>query len=272
MWWHGDETSSPIWMSRVRGQFPAQTQNALIKLQWLERAKQRAQQKKVQDGNGRLVAGVDVGGIDSETVIYLCDMSKTNPKIINLGAWRGEDTRGQAVAFLRPYQGRLASVRVDADGTGHNFGLHLRDQGFPVEMVHVGIPVEERAILQMEDPARRFVNRKAQYYQTLADLLERDEIDGLTDDTTIGQLATLQYELDSRGRMKIEPKEKARSRCVASPDRAEALMLAFGEPAPVFEWRSERDLVRPTSDFEREIEEDERVQHSLIRRRKRGIY
>jgi hypothetical protein len=39
------------------------------------------------------------------------------------------------------------------------------------------------------DPARRFTNYKAQLYQSLADAFERDQIDGLTDDTTLGQLA-----------------------------------------------------------------------------------
>ena len=46
--------------------------------------------------------------------------------------------------------------------------------------------------------------------------------------TTIGQLADLRYEIDSRGRLRIEIKAKARSRRRASPDRAEALMLAMG--------------------------------------------
>ena len=32
VWWHGDERTSPSWMARVRGQFPDQAQNALIKL------------------------------------------------------------------------------------------------------------------------------------------------------------------------------------------------------------------------------------------------
>jgi len=133
-------------------------------------------------------------------------------------------------------------VRVDADGVGHNFGLHLRDEGFPVQMVHVGVPVEEQPNLQMEDPARRFVNRKAQYYQRIADTLEHDALDGLTDDITVNQLSTLRYELDPRGRMKIESKEKARERGVVSPDRAEALMLALGEPPQVMEWTSIRQL------------------------------
>ena len=238
MWWHGDETSSPIWMSRVRGEFPTLMENALIKLAWLERAKNRARQQMVQDTGERLVAGVDVGGVDSETVVYVCEPNRTSPKIINLGAWRGEDTRGHAVAFLWPYHKRLAVVRVDADGVGHNFGLHLRDEGFPVQMVHVGVPVEEQPNLKMEDPARRFVNRKAQYYQRIADILEHDALEGLIDDLTIDQLSSLRYELDSRGRMKIESKEKARERGVPSPDRAEALMLALGEPPPLMEWTS----------------------------------
>jgi hypothetical protein len=80
-------------------------------------------------------------------------------------------------------------------------------------------------------------------------LLERNEIDGLIDDTTIGQLSSIQYEIDSRGRMMIESKQKVRQRGVASPDRAEALMLALGKPIPIMEWRSIRDLEDPKSPF-----------------------
>jgi phage terminase large subunit len=35
-WWHGDEHSSPSWMSRVRGQFPDQAQDALVRLSWYD--------------------------------------------------------------------------------------------------------------------------------------------------------------------------------------------------------------------------------------------
>jgi hypothetical protein len=83
-------------------------------------------------------------------------------------------------------------------------------------------------------------HEKARLYQNLADAFERDEIDGLSDETTIGQLADLRYEIDSRGRMRIESKQKARSRRRASPDRAEALMLAIGERRERTLW--DRDL------------------------------
>jgi hypothetical protein len=55
---------------------------------------------------------------------------------------------------------------------------------------------------------------------------------GLTDQTTISQLASIRYEHDARGRVVIEPKAKARDRGVRSPDRAEECMLAFAPDDP----------------------------------------
>jgi hypothetical protein len=66
------ESSSPNWLSRVLARFPDQAQNALIKMVWLERAKQRALQNPVDTGSAPLVAGVDVGGGEAETVVYVC--------------------------------------------------------------------------------------------------------------------------------------------------------------------------------------------------------
>jgi phage terminase large subunit len=243
-WWHGDERSSPNWVSRVRGQFPDQAQNALVKLRWLERAKERALRTPMQDEAASLVAGVDVGGGAAETVVYVCGSKPHDFKIIAIGAWRCEDTRGAVVRFLAQYRDRLRSVRVDSIGMGYNFGLHLRDERFPVELVNVGMACEGRPERRENDPAGRFVNLKAQYYQELADAFERDEVHGLTDDITIGQLAGLLYEIDSHGRIKIESKESARARGIPSPDRAEALMLALCKPPQKYEWHSIRELGR----------------------------
>ena len=244
-WWHGNESSSPNWLSRVLARFPDQAENALFRMKWLERARQRTLQNPITDaGSGPLVAGVDVGGGEAETVVYVCEFKSDRPKIIRMGAWRGEDTRGQVVSLLNEFRIRLSLVRVDAVGIGHNFGLHLRDHRFPVEMVNVGMSCESKPQMGENDPARRFVNLKACFYQTLADAIERDLVDGLVDEETIGQLSAILYELDSQGRMKIEAKEKARARGVPSPDRAEALMLALCKPPQRYEYLSIRDLQR----------------------------
>ena len=248
-WWHGSDGSSPQWLSRVLARFPDQAQNALFKMVWLERAKQRALQDPVDDSaSAPLVAGVDVGGGEAETVVYVCEFGSGRRKIIRMGAWRGEDTRGQVVNFLNEFRARLSIVRVDSIGVGYNFALHLRDCRFPIEMINVGMACESKPHLRENDPARRFVNLKACFYQALADAFERDQIEGLTDEATIGQLAGLLYEVDSQGRMKIESKEKARERGVPSPDRAEALMLALSKPRPEYAYQSVRDFPGLQSD------------------------
>jgi hypothetical protein len=78
----------------VRGQFPDQAEDTLIKLRWLERAKERALRDPVEDNGRRLVAGVDVGGGQAETVVIVCETNGRTHRIITMGAWRAEDTRG----------------------------------------------------------------------------------------------------------------------------------------------------------------------------------
>ena len=246
-WWHGSESSSPNWLARVMAQFPEQAHNALIKMSWLEHARRLALDHPVIDrGSGPLVAGVDVGGGEAETVVYVCDYRRDRRSIIAMGAWRGEDTRGQVVSFLNLYRQQLASVRVDSIGIGYNFALHLGDCRFPVEPINVAMACESKPQLRENDPVRRFVNLKAHYYQELADALQHGQIEGLTDEMTIGQLVGLLCEIDSHGRMKLESKEQARARGVPSPDRAEALMLALCKPPQKYEYYPARNP--PTSD------------------------
>jgi phage terminase large subunit len=247
-WWHGDEGSSPNWLSRVLARFPDQAEDALFKMIWLERAKQRAIETPAgAPTNLPLFAGVDVGGGQSETVVYVCEFRQGRIGIVGMDAWRGQDTRGQAVGFLNQFRSRLCVVNVDSIGVGHNFANHLRDERFPVETVNVALPCQSKPNLGDNDPARRFVNQKACFYQTLADALERDQVDGLTDEETIGQLAGIRWEFDPHGRTKIESKEQARARGVRSPDRAEALMLAACKPPRKYEYFSARDLPRMQS-------------------------
>lgn len=161
-----------------------------------------------------------------------------------MGAWRGDDTRGQVVNLLNQYRPRLNQVRVDSIGIGHGFAQHLQDLRFSVQFVNVGMACESKPNRDVNDPARRFVNQKACNYQELADAFEKDQVDGLTDEKTIGQLAGILYEIDSQGRMKIESKEQARARGFLSPDRAEALMLALCKPPQKYEYIPVRDLYR----------------------------
>jgi Terminase large subunit, T4likevirus-type, N-terminal len=279
-WWHGTESSSPIWLSRVLAKFPDQAEDALIKQVWLERARLRVLDDLPNNcGAAPLYAGVDVGGGQAETVVYLCERVNNRWRIVAMRAWRGEDTRGQVISFLNEYRPRITLVRVDAIGIGYNFAWAVRDARFPVKPINVGQTCESKPNLKENDPARRFVNQKAQFYQNLADLLERDELDGLTDEETIAQLAAIRFEIDSQGRLKIESKESARARGVRSPDRAEALMLALSRTPVKFEYIPARGGRGPrTVDYSpfhsnfglREVpdDDDDRADSFLVRRRR----
>jgi hypothetical protein len=61
---------------------------------------------------------------------------------------------------------------------------------------------------------------------------QNGEVSGLDDEVSIAQLASIRYEINPRGQVQIESKEEARKRGVKSPDRAEALMLAFADRTP----------------------------------------
>src|SRR5271169_3747518 len=215
-------TASPLWQSRVRGQFPEQSEDALISLAWLEAAKTRTIENAT---TSELEAGVDVAGPgDDECVVYV----RRGGQLIDMLATAEPEPRGRVLAFIAPYKPQLISVNVDAIGIGYNFGLHIRDHGYPVNNVNVG----EAAPFNPE----RFQNMKAELYWALRERFERGEIAGLTDETTISQLATIRYVYTPQGRVKIESKDDARKRGVKSPDRAEALMLCFGRIRPGI-WR-----------------------------------
>ena len=206
-WGHGH----PLWESRVMGNFPLQSEDALLSLTWLEQARLRT------EGDGEVWAGVDVAGPgESETVLCV----RRGPRIVAMRAWANDDPRGAVLAALGPFKSELKGVNVDSVGVGQYFAKHLRDHGMPIREVNVGQTARE---------TEKFSNLKAELYWNLRLRAESGNIAGLTDEKAIAQLAAIRYSHNSRGQVVIESKDDARKRGVKSPDRAEAIMLAFGE-------------------------------------------
>jgi hypothetical protein len=122
------------------------------------------------------------------------------------------------VDSLTPYKGKLKYVNVDSAGIGYGMAQHLKDFGFPIREVNVGSAPKNK---------ERFANLKAELYWGFLERAKAGDLAGLTDEKTIAQLANIRYELNSRGQVVIEKKEDARKRGVKSPDRADAIILAF---------------------------------------------
>lgn len=210
----------PAWQSRVRGQFPMQSTDALLSLAWLEAAKARP--AAWTERGGEVIAGVDVAGPgEDETVVYV----RQGPRILEMHAFPDADSRGRVLQALQPWLHKnLKRVNVDSAGSGHYFQLHLQDHLPKTVMVH-GINVGESP--SDDAAAMKYRNLKAELYWYLREQFRDGMVSGLTDQTTISQLASILWAPNSAGKTEIETKEKARKRGVKSPDRAEALMLAF---------------------------------------------
>lgn len=198
--------------SRVLGNFPAQSPDALLSLTWLERA-----QNDTRECDGKVDIGIDVAGPGEDETV-MC--ARRGFQILEVTAWGTPDPRGELVQALRKYEGDIGSINTDSAGIGYYLHKHLEDLGFPSNPVNVG-----------ESPAdkEQFVNLKAELYWGLRMRAKAGDLAGLTDETTIAQLASIRWKPNSRGQSEIESKEKMRKRGVKSPDRAEAVMLAFAK-------------------------------------------
>jgi hypothetical protein len=119
-----------------------------------------------------------------------------------------------------------------------DFEKHLSDLGYKTMGVNVG-----------EAPynTERFANLKAELYWGLRERFQQRDICSELDERTIAQLSSIRYELTPRGQIAIESKEKMAKRGIKSPDRAEALMLAFaaGKSHGLFElWREKAEALK----------------------------
>jgi hypothetical protein len=101
--------------------------------------------------------------------------------------------------------------------------LHLADLDFPVFLFNAG---------QRPTDTERFVNLKAESHWGLRERMERGDVCGLDDLETEAQLSALLYGATPSGKTEIESKENARKRGQSSPDRAEALVMAFCRIVP----------------------------------------
>lgn len=206
--------NSPLYASRVLGAFPAQSEDSLISLAWLDAARIRVIPHPEPPLVLEWVAGLDVAGPgEDETVLCI----REGPTVVALHSWAMPDPRGAVVAELMPWKERI-TVNVDSIGIGYYMAQHLRDAGFKVVEVNVGLAPRE---------PEKYLNLKAEAYWGLRLRFQGGAIAGAMTDKAVSQLSGIRYKHNARGQVVIESKDDARKRGVKSPDNAEAIMLAF---------------------------------------------
>jgi hypothetical protein len=213
----------PMFQARVLGEFPSQSAYSVYSLELIEQAKRDPTPQELEKLKTMPIqVGIDVAGPgEDETVL----VARAGGAVLEIHAFPEGDPRGRIVQVLTRLKqtGRLNAVLVDVVGIGYNFALHLADLGFPVWQFNAGHrPID----------TDRFVNAKAEAYWGLREWMERGAVCKLDDLETEAQLSSILYRPTSSGRTEIESKEDARKRGQSSPDRAEALVMAFLKIVP----------------------------------------
>lgn len=211
---------SPLWLAKVRGQFPPAAEGGLFAPADLRAAVARdlAAGKPVE-------LGVDVARFGGdETVIALREGAVGR---IFMAA-RGLDlmtTVGRVVEAAR--RSGAVAIKVDDSGVGGGVTDRLAELGLPV------VPINGAS--RPRDP-ERFLNLRAEILWALVERARSGDLRLEADEALLGQLAKLRHGLTSRGQIKIESKDDMRRRGLSSPDRADALALAFATKPAAFRW------------------------------------
>jgi hypothetical protein len=72
----------------------------------------------------------------------------------------------------------------------------------------------------------KFYNRRSEGFLDTADLIKRGWLKLLNEETIKNELLGIKFTFDSKGRRRIEPKEKMKERLGKSPNFADSLMMA----------------------------------------------
>ena len=215
----------PIYRSRVLGEFPDQEENTLIKLSDIEAAVWEgnviisAVGDNLQNG-GDVVLAVDVARFGSDRSVIL---RRRGDRVEEIKTFHGMDIMqlsGWVAATVREWSPNR--IHVDEIGVGAGVVDRLNEQGYSVRGINVARSARQDKL---------FANLRAEGYWRLRELFASGRISIPSDGQLMGELSALRYSYDSHGRVKIEGKDEMRRRGLPSPDKADALMLAFLEPA-----------------------------------------
>lgn len=202
---------SILWISRVLGRFPENSNDTLIPLSWIE----RAQKMSIAPGEPNVIA-CDVARFGSDDTV-IGQRQGSVARILK--TTHQEDTMTTAGRVIQALQETGAiEARIDGVGVGGGVYDRLKEQGKPAIDMQAG---------QAPQNSERFLNTRAEWYWGLRDRFETLDIDLDEDEELAFQLANIKYKPNSRGQIVIESKEDMKKRGLKSPDKADVIMMLF---------------------------------------------
>ena len=214
----------PLYLASVLGQFPEALEDSLISRGLVDEAVERWHSTAPESGQPWLM-GVDVARFGADKTV-LC--LRRGGRVERMHELRGADTMevtGRIVEYV--WRHDVKAVFVDAAGVGGGVVDRLKELQQPVVEVQVGAAASN---------PERFINLRAELFWELRRRFLTGSINIPDDPELAGQLLALRYDYASSGRIRLESKADLRAKGRPSPDRADALALAFMAPPSMSVW------------------------------------
>lgn len=221
---------SPFVQTRVYARFASGTSDRVIPWSWIEAALEAE-----PAAPGRVSLGVDVAA-DGGDEFAIARWDGATGTIIHASSGRENASQVHVAGeVLRAVKKELAGgaerlrVKIDAIGIGRGTSDLLTEWVKEQQLDCTIVPVN---VAERPHAPDEFRNQRAEMWWTGRLLVQpgSDPVRLDIDEVTAAQLSVPKYSTDSRGRIQIEAKAAMKRRGLASPDRAEALLLAVYEP------------------------------------------
>lgn len=220
---------SAMYANRVEGEFHASDEDSVIPLAWVEAAVERWHawdQAGRPPLEGRRYTGVDVARSGSDSTILA---HRWGPAVVELEAHDKEDTM-RTTARVQAATGEAGEVIpvVDSIGVGGGVVDRLRELGVPV-LAYTGAAKTNG---RTRDGEWGFVNVRSAAYWRMRELLDPaydPEIMLPPDDELLADLTAPMWDTTTGvpPKIRVEPKEDLVKRMGRSPDRGDAVVMAY---------------------------------------------
>lgn len=225
---------------RIFGDFPRAEADAFIPLEIVELAVNSDYKHSEQTTIGDL--GVDVARFgDDETAI----VKRIDNYVFPIKTYRKKDTTETTGYVLKAAREMMQQnkhlkqiyIKVDDSGVGGGVTDQLREKIREQRLPYKVYPVINNGKANDDE---HYENVGTEQWAVLRDILNENfskhmqgepvEIHLPDDEKLVSQLTTRKYRMTSRGKIALERKEEMKDRGLQSPDRADAIVLAFYRP------------------------------------------
>lgn len=216
---------NPIYRAKVLGEFSADAPNQVVRASDVANCRAGMERRPTPEELLPVELGVDVGGGGDETVIRERRGKHAGRE------WRAHTDRPEKIAPLILQAIRetgATAVKIDSIGVGFGVIGELRNaSGRGEHQAHIHAVNVATAASRPD----KYLNLRAEMWWELGRGLSAeggwDLAKMANADTTIAQLLEPRWDVDPKGRIRVEPKDEIIKRLGRSPDNADALLLAY---------------------------------------------